>query len=99
MYMRILPKDRFGQFCSFNAFSASAIGILGGVAAGGYIDLMRRVFPDKIWGNDFCYRMIPVWGLPFLILGLVFLVLLYRSWKKLGGDNHYVPPGSDGEVT
>lgn len=99
MYMRILPKDRFGQFCSFNAFSASAIGILGGIAAGAYIDLMRRIFPDKLWGNDFCYRMIPVWGLPFLISGLVFLVLLYRSWKKLGGDKHYVPPGSDGEVT
>ncbi len=99
MYMRILPKDRFGQFCSFNAICAAGIGALGGVVAGGYIDLMRRVFPDEAWGKDFCYRMIPAWGFPFLVLGMIFLVLLYRSWQKLGGDTHYVPPGGDGEIT
>jgi MFS-type transporter involved in bile tolerance (Atg22 family) len=95
MYMRILPKDRFGQFCSFNAICSAGIGALGGVVAGGYIDLMRRVFPDETCGKDFCYRMIPVWGFPFLVLGMIFLVLLYRSWEKLGGDTHYVPPGSE----
>ena len=59
------------------------------------MDLMRKVFPDAAWGKDYCYRMIPAWGLPFLILGMVFLVLLYRAWKKLGGDLNYVPPGKD----
>ena len=92
MFMRILPKDRFGQFCSFNAICSAGVGAFSGVAAGGYIDLMRKVFPDEIWGKDYCYRMIPAWGLPFQILGLVFLILLYRTWKELGGDRHYVPP-------
>jgi len=92
MYMRLLPKDSFGQFCSFNAICQAGVLALGGVAAGGYIDLMRKVFPDETWGKDYCYRMIPAWSLPFLILGMVFLVLLYRAWKELGGDRHYVPP-------
>ncbi len=95
MYMRILPKDRFGQFCSFNAICQAGAMALGGVVAGGYMDWMRLVFPDDIWGKDYCYRMIPVWGLPFLTMGLVFLVLLYRTWKELGGDKHYVPPSLD----
>ena len=96
MYMRILPKDRFGQFCSFNAICSAGAGALGGVVAGGYIDLMRKVFPDETWGKDYCYRMIPAWGLPLQILGMVFLVLLYRAWKELGGDRHYVPPSLEG---
>lgn len=95
MNMRVLPRNRYGQFCSFNAICGAAAAALGGVVAGGYIDLMRKVFPDATWGKDFCYRMIPAWNLPFLGLGLVFLVLLYRTWKELGGDTHYIPPGSD----
>ncbi|CAN5438814.1 hypothetical protein BH09VER1_BH09VER1_46370 [soil metagenome] len=94
MTMRLLPQDRFGQFCSFNAICVAGVAALGGLIAGGYIDLMRKFFPDEKWGADFCYRMIPLWSLPFFALGLVFLVLLYRTWKQLGGVTHYVPPGS-----
>lgn len=95
MLMRILPKDRFGQFCSFNAICSAGVMAVGGVMAGGYIDLMRKVFPDEIWGKDYCYRMGPVWSLPFLALSTVFLFLVYRTWKELGGDLHYVPPSLD----
>jgi hypothetical protein len=56
---------------------------------------MRHFFPDATWGKDFYYRFAPVWPIPFLILGMTFLVLLYREWKKLGGEARYVPPGSD----
>jgi hypothetical protein len=59
---------------------------------------MRTLFPDANWGKDFYYRMIPVWTLPFLCLGMFFLVRLYRTWKQLGGDAHYIPPGSDAEA-
>ena len=100
MQMRILPKDHFGQFCSFNAICQAGMGAVAGVVAGGYMDLMRKVFPDATWGKDYCYRLIPAWQLPFLVLGMIFLVLLFRTWKELGGDAHYVPPGSvaDGAV-
>jgi len=94
MYMRILPRERYGQFSSFNAICISGAGALGGLLAGGFIDLMRQAFPDAIWGKDYCYRMIPAWNLPFLLLGFFFMLRLYRTWKELGGDTGYVPPGS-----
>jgi len=90
--MRIFPKEKFGQFCSFNAICCSLVGAAGGLLAGGFFDLMRRVLPDATWGKDFCYRMAPVWTLPFLILGLMVLFPLYRTWKQLGGIEHYIPP-------
>ena len=34
-------------------------------------------------------------GLPvafFQLLAAVFLILLYRQWKRHGGNNNYVPP-------
>jgi hypothetical protein len=94
MYMRLLPKNQYGQFCSFNAICTAAVGALGGVLGGLYIDLMRHFFPDATWGKDFYYRFAPVWPIPFLAMGLFLLVLLYREWKKLGGEAHYVPPDS-----
>ena len=54
---------------------------------------MRGLFPDDVWGKDFCYRLIPLWNIPFLCLGLLFMFLLYREWKRLGGDKNYQPPG------
>lgn len=94
MYMRILPRERYGQFSSFNGICISGAGALGGLLAGGFIDLMRRAFPDAIWGKDYCYRMIPAWNLPFLLLSWFFLYRLYRTWKELGGDTHYISPGT-----
>lgn len=99
MFMRILPRDRYGQFCSFNAICSAGASALGGLVAGGFIDLMRAIFPDTIWGKDYCYRMIPAWNLPFLLIGFFFMLRLYRTWKELGGDKHYVPPDSALETT
>lgn len=98
MLMRVFPKERFGQYCSFNAICSAGVGAVGGLVAGGYIDLMRKVFPDSSWGKDYCYRMIPVWNMPFLILGMIFLILLYRAWKAEGGDSNYVPPSLDDQI-
>lgn len=99
MLMRILPKDKFGQFCSFNAICSAGTGAVSGIVAGLFFDWMKKLFPDAVYGKDFAYRMAPLWSLPCLIVGLIFMILLYRTWKQLGGDTHYVPPGSDGEIT
>ncbi|MGD1000392.1 MAG: MFS transporter [Candidatus Brocadiia bacterium] len=93
MQMLVWPKSRYGQFCSFNAIVQAACGIVATVAAGLYMTAMRRAFPDAKWGTDYCYRMIPAWRLPFLCAALVFLLLMYREWKRLGGLKNYKVPG------
>jgi MFS family permease len=99
MAMRVLPRDRFGQFCSFNAILASGARILGGVLAGVFMVMMRNHFPDAQYGKDFCYRFFTLWQALFYGLATLFLVLMYREWKRLGGDAHYRPPGFDERPT
>ena len=74
MFRRILPRERCGQFCSFNAICSAEMGAVGGLVVGGFINLMRRAFPDAVWGKDYCYRMIPAWNLPSLLFGLFFIL-------------------------
>ncbi len=95
--MRVFPKPRFGQFCSFNAIAGAGISIAGSFIAAWFMTMMRRFFPDDVWGKDYCYRLIPAWKVPFLLIALVFLLLLYREWKRLGGEKNYVPPGFEEE--
>lgn len=91
MYMRIFPHERFGQFCAANAMCAAFGTMLGGVSAGFFLDLVKRVSPP----GDFYYRFAPVWSVLFLSLTLVATCLVYREWKKLGGDKNYRPPIAD----
>lgn len=93
LMMRILPRQKFGQFCSFNAIASATMNILGSLAVAWFMPAMRTLLPDATWGKDFCYRMIPAWRIPFLVLALVCCVLLLREWKRLGGEKHYTPPG------
>jgi maltose/moltooligosaccharide transporter len=88
MYMRLLPRERYGQFASANALVRSAAVIFGSVVAGGFLDMMRRVHG----GSDFAYRYIPVWQVTFFALSLFFFYRLYRAWKARGGMQGYVPP-------
>ena len=96
LMMRLLPRDQFGQFCSFNALSGAVMNILGSVSVAWFMTSMRNWLPDDIWGKDFCYRMIPAWRMPFLCITMVCLWLLYREWKRQGGETHYKPPAVPG---
>jgi Na+/melibiose symporter-like transporter len=97
MQMLVWPKSRYGQFCSFNAIARATAGAVAGVLAGGFMWSMRQMMPDDEWGKDFCYRMSPVWKLPFLCCGLIMLAMIYREWKRLGGQHHYKVPGFEHE--
>ena len=94
LMMRLLPREQFGQFCSFNALAGALMNILGSLSVAWFMTSMRDLFPDAIWGKDFCYRLIPAWRYPFLLVTMVFLLLLYREWKRQGGERRYSPPGS-----
>ena len=91
MFMRIFPHERFGQFCAANAMCAAFGTMLGGVSAGFFLDLIKGISPP----GDFYYRFAPVWSVLFLSLTLVATCLVYREWKKLGGDKNYRPPIAD----
>ncbi len=88
MLMRLLPHDRFGQFCSANAMCTALGTMLGGVLAGVFLDSMKSLFGS----GDYYYRFVPVWSVGFMLLALVALNLIFREWKKLGGDASYHPP-------
>ncbi len=95
MIMRLLPASRFGQFCSACYMMVSLFSILAGLAVGVTFDFIRQWLPAEVWGRDYCYRFVPVWTFIFFGIGLVFLLLLFREWKRCGGDAAYRPPGFD----
>jgi hypothetical protein len=91
MYMRLLPKAKYGQFCSANAMVRAASLFFGVMLAGEFMDLLKPHVGDR----RYCY--IPVWTLAFEIVAAVFLILLCREWKRHGGNKHYVAPGTENE--
>jgi maltose/moltooligosaccharide transporter len=88
MLMQFYPKERFGQFCSASSLVVSVSLTLGGLAAGGLFDFLKRLYH----GSNFYYRFIPVWSFTFMFIALCVLLIVYRNWRRHGGPDHYVPP-------
>ena len=88
MCMRLLPKERFGQFASADSMVRSIALMIGGLLAGKYLDFFKAFYH----GNDFYYRWIYVWIIVCQAISLFFLLRLYNMWKQLGGDKSYSPP-------
>lgn len=93
MFMKLFPRGSFGQFCAANAMCAALGTMAGGLAAGGFLDLMKRFFAGR---GDYYYRLVPAWSVVFMALAAGVTVLIYREWKKFGGDKDYHPPVKDG---
>lgn len=87
-FMRVMPKSRFGQFCSASAILRSLGTMVAGVFAGIFMDGIRWLCS----GSDYAYRFYFVWSWGFSILAAVFLVKAYREWLRLGGDKNYAAP-------
>lgn len=93
LMMHLLPRSRFGQFCSFNALCAAITGIIGSLLVAPFMSAMRHFFPDAVWGVNYCYRLIPAWRIPFMCLSILCLYMVYREWKRMGGaEGRYVAP-------
>jgi len=87
LFMRLFPRDRYGQFCSANALWRAVGFIVGGFLVGVFLDAMKGVLGEKE-----VYRLLPVWQFVFMIPTLFLTFKLYLSWKRYGGDAAYVPP-------
>jgi MFS family permease len=76
---RLLPRSHYGQFCAASALVFHFGQMLLAPVLGWLTD---------VHGNIAIYP----WFFGFAGVGIVLLSLVYRDWKKLGGDEHYVPP-------
>jgi hypothetical protein len=92
MYMRVLPSDRFGQFCSAQAMFRSIVGICCGMLAGGFLDLMNKVCRHFGRPTYYYYRFTPIWTISCWLVSLILLSRVYSMWKQYGGIENYVPP-------
>jgi hypothetical protein len=63
--------------------------VLGSLIAGPYLDWVTN--SGKLAQN---YRYAYLWSGFFYIASLVCLLVVYRYWKKLGGDKGYQPPAT-----
>ena len=90
MYMKLLPQERYGQFCSANAMVRSVACIFGGVACGYFLDYTKRFGTDP----NLCYRFVAIWNFAAYAGYFFFSYLLYLEWKRLGGLKSYVPPSA-----
>jgi MFS family permease len=88
MYMRVLPKQRYGQFCSANAMIRAFAMIIGSVLLG----VLMKMLGDVVHMDAWRYRYVIVWILAFQIPSSIFLWFLYREWKARGGNHGYTPP-------
>jgi predicted MFS family arabinose efflux permease len=79
---RLLPASRYGQFSA-----ASALVFHFGQMM---LTPVLGVVTDRC-GNGAIFP----WLSGFSAAGLLLLYLVYRDWKKLGGDDAYVPPSPD----
>src|SRR5262249_4723931 len=78
MYMRLLPRDRYGQFASANGMVRAFAKIFLSIAIGAFLGSLAAKYGERR------YTFIAAWQLFFQILAVVFLILLYREWKRHG---------------
>jgi maltose/moltooligosaccharide transporter len=90
--MRLLPQDRYGQFCSANAAVSAIVIALSAMGAGFMFDFLGALPAIAAKGSEFSYRFLPVWQLVFTAIAMVFLLLLRREWLRHGGSESYTPP-------
>lgn len=89
MLMRVFPRSRLGQFCSTNAIWRSVGGMIGGMLAGAYFDVLTP------WiGRERAYFYGPLWSTAFAIPSFFLFLKFYQAWKRHGGDDYTAPvPG------
>lgn len=79
LFMRIFPRERYGQFCSANAMWRSVSLVLHGLVLGFVFDrLSRGAAPDDLSA----YRWLPVWQWLYAMVVLGCLIGVWSCWRK-----------------
>jgi maltose/moltooligosaccharide transporter len=80
MMVRLLPRDRFGQFASAQAMLGAFGSIIGNALAGVFMD----------WIGDYRYTFI--WYGVSLSVTFVCFSIVYFEWLRYGGSQNYIAP-------
>lgn len=92
MYMRLLPKEKYGQFCSAQAMFRSACVMVFGFLSGEIFDVLRGVVLHHGMPESFVYRFIPVIQWLCMTAQFILLLVVLKYFKKLGGYENYKAP-------
>lgn len=80
MFAQLLPKDRYGQFCSAQAIFNALLLVVANWGGGLFIDLTGD------------YRYLYIWDIIFTTFALIAMGQVYRGWIRHGGKQNYVAP-------
>lgn len=86
LLISLFPKDKFGQMCSANGLIKQASQIVVGLGGAVFLDWLTR---KTLLTENFRYGSLWM-GFGFALQALVFW-LIYREWKRLGGDGYKAP--------
>jgi predicted MFS family arabinose efflux permease len=81
----LLPRTHYGQFNAASALVFHFGSMTMTPVIGGLTDK---------YGNAAVFP----WFFSFSALGILFLWIVYRDWKRMGGDESFTPPGFPGEL-
>ncbi len=74
----IVPRDKFGQYCSCNAMVT-------------HVSLMIGSFLGGVLTHLFGYRVMFVWDFGVTIFAMLALLVVFIQWRRLGGKNYRAP--------
>ena len=86
MFPALFPREKYGQFFSANQLFFSLGLVFAPFLCGWLMDELRD------------YRYLYLWSGAFASLAAVAAASLYWHWKRLGGDEGFVPPEPSGAV-
>ena len=99
-WMRLLPKDKLGQFSGAMCLVRAAFIFSAGFIAGAFVDLVKYLNPptpedpEGLFGYRYMFLASGIIG----VVAFFFHYKVYRGWKRLGGDLSYVAPDSSVKV-
>ncbi len=82
MGISLMPKDKYGQFCSAQGMVVALTLFIGSLLGGWLTDLAG-------------YRIMFIWDFCMTGLAMAALTVVLKEWKRFGGKDHYEPPTTD----
>ena len=82
MGIALMPRDKYGQFCSAQGMVVSLALCVGSYLGGVLTDI-------------FGYRVMFAWDFVVTTMAMASLMVVMREWRKFGGKDAYQPPPTD----